>query len=157
MNQTDYITVNANNIYVAGKPATKYRGKRILWIQDIKENFIGLQKKHPQIKALHVISTETSPQNYSDTGKISQNIGHYVYCRTELNNGEISDWVCGGSYHFKISSVLLCAFCCAVRMCSDENFCTNVLKTIDNCQNKKIIHSNNFIQKVRTDALQKQI
>ena len=103
---TDYITVKRGpdgnvGVFVGGKPdqefdgkfKQKYRDIDIYDIKYIKTVFDWMQKQHPNIAELQIMSSTTTYDEYRKTGKLSSTEGPNVYCRIVLKNGNIAPWV----------------------------------------------------------------
>lgn len=109
ISNTEYITINKDGVFVGGKPATKYRGKKIAWIFDVRKHFAAIQELNPSIVELHVLSSETLGK-FAVAGNPSGNHGPNVWCRVKFNDGRIGSWVFGITY----GSAADCAGDCAV-------------------------------------------
>ncbi|MFQ6778417.1 MAG: hypothetical protein ACLRFI_03985 [Alphaproteobacteria bacterium] len=90
----DYITVNADGIFVGGKLATEYRGKTLIpvYLYLFKEYFLYLQQQKPNISSVHIMSSETAG-NYAKTGKPSSKHGMYAWCRVKYKDRTMGNWV----------------------------------------------------------------
>jgi len=106
---TEYITINKDDVFVGGKPVTRYRGQKIGWIGDVRDYFAGIQKLNPNVVELHVLSSATCGE-YAETGNPSAEHGPNAWCRVKLNDGRIGSWVFYSTY----GSAAACANDCAV-------------------------------------------
>ena len=140
-----YITVNANGIFVGGKPATTYRGEYICGMQDVKNMFAWMQEQNPEIKEFHIGAFETLGE-YVKPGNPDGAFGPNAWCRVKYKNGKFGAWL----FHYTSSSAASCAYFCA-SVCADyvrrnssfrsavfggaanekQNALTNVLKDTD--------------------------
>ena len=93
----DYITVNKNGIFVAGKPATTYRGEEILFPKDIQNFFNDIQEESMLISDVHVLLSETAGKE-KQVGKPVGKNGKYVWSRVVLNGVPEGDFVCSNSF-----------------------------------------------------------
>jgi len=116
---TEYITINKDGCFVGGKPATKYRGVEIAWIEDLWEHFEAIQKIHPDIMEMHAMSSETRGE-YGVVGNPSAKHGYNAWCRVKFNNGRVSPWV----FVRECDSMDECASRCAYQ--SLDNFRVSV-------------------------------
>ena len=105
---TEYITINKDGIFVGGKPATIYRGEKIVDVDNVKNNFVNIQKNYPQIAELHVGAFATSGK-FTKPGNPSGKFGLNEWCRVKLQDGRVGSWVFYRTY----SSASLCAYYCA--------------------------------------------
>ena len=106
---TEYITVNANGIFVGGKPATTYRGQEIYDIDSVKHVFEWMQAQHPNIAEFH-IGAFVTPGEYAKPGNPDGAFGPNAWCRVKYKNGSSSPWVFDGT----CSSAADCAYFCAI-------------------------------------------
>ena len=109
-----YITVKRNekgevDIYVGGKPATKYRGQNIWEVPYIKECFECMQGQNPDIEEFHIGAFATRGDEWGETGNPSSGFGPNAWCRLKFKNGKYGSWVFGITF----SSAASCAFYCA--------------------------------------------
>ena len=95
---TKYITINKDGLFVVDKPATCYRGKQIIAMDDIKENFVAIQKQNPNAEG-----------KYSKPSTPSGKFGRNAWCRVKLFDGRLGPWV----FHYTYSSASECAGHCA--------------------------------------------
>jgi len=51
---TEYITINKDGVFVGGKPATTYHGERIYALDDIRADFAEIQRQNIKIEEFHV-------------------------------------------------------------------------------------------------------
>ena len=123
---TEYITVNANGIFVGGKPATHYRGVSIYDTTYVKDVFAWIQKQNPNITELHVLSSETSGY-FATVGNPSSTHGRYVWCRVKNNDGKLGGWVFYYAYRFAPYCAHKCARNCAGAFHGDPAFRRAVL------------------------------
>ena len=103
-----YITVNANGIFVGGKPATTYRGEYICGMQDVKNMFAWMQEQNPEIKEFHIGAFETLGE-YVKPGNPDGAFGPNAWCRVKYKNGKFGAWV----FNLTDYSAALCAYYCA--------------------------------------------
>jgi hypothetical protein len=90
---TEYITIKKEGVFVGGKPATRYRGKEILYLDGVKVFLSSIQKKNPEIKEVHV-GTFVTKGKYGETDVPSGKPGKNIWCRVVLADGEVKKWVC---------------------------------------------------------------
>lgn len=110
---TEYITINANGIFVGGKPSTHYRGEKIKSSDLAISIFGSLQREiNPNVQELHVLSSETRGHR-AQTGKPSAEPGENAWYRVKFNDGTISDWVYLSSQGSGPSCARICAYICA--------------------------------------------
>ncbi|MBP5485611.1 MAG: hypothetical protein J6Y07_02795 [Alphaproteobacteria bacterium] len=109
---TEYITINANGIFVGGKPATHYRGEEIQSSDFAISIFGSIQREiNPNVQELHVLSSETRGHR-AQTGKPSAKHGENAWYRVKFNDGT-SDWVFLSSQGSGPSCARICAYICA--------------------------------------------
>ena len=108
---TEYITINKDDVFVGGKPAIKYRGVEIAYIEDLWEQFEAIQKMHPDITEMHTLSSETRGE-YGVVGNPSTKHGPNAWCRAKFNNGRVSPWVLNMWYDSLNQCASLCAYQC---------------------------------------------
>ena len=106
---TEYITINKDDVFVGGKPAIKYRGVEIAWIEDLWEHFEAIQKMHPNIMEMHALSSETRGE-YGVVGNPSAKHGYNAWCRVKFNNGRVSPWGFAGECDSMDECASLCAY-----------------------------------------------
>lgn len=109
---TEYITVNANGIFVGGKPAETYRGEHILFPGDVLKYFADIQKLNKNVAELHVLSSETSGE-YAKVGNPSGNHGRNAWCRVKFNDGRVASWVFDYARSSSANCANFCAYYCA--------------------------------------------
>ena len=110
---TEYITINANGIFVVGKPSTHYRGENIKSSDLAISIFGSIQREiNPNVQELHVLSSETRGHR-AQTGKPSAKAGENAWYRVKFNDGTISDWVYLSSQSSGPSCARICAYICA--------------------------------------------
>ena len=110
---TEYITINANGIFVGGKPSTHYRGEKIKSSDLAISIFGSIQREiNPNVQELHVLSSETRGHR-AQTGKPSAEPGENAWYRVKFNDGTISDWVYLSSQSSGPSCARICAYICA--------------------------------------------
>ncbi len=105
---TEYITVNANGIFVGDKPATTYHGEKIWNIEYVKETFAWMQEQNPKIEEFHIGAFATCGK-YAEVGNPSGEFGPNAWCRVKKKGAFASPWVFG----FTRGSAAFCAFYCA--------------------------------------------
>lgn len=108
---TEYITINKDDVFVGGKPAIKYRGVEIAWIEHLWERFEAIQKMHPDIIEMHALSSETRG-DYGVVGNPSAKHGYNAWCRAKFNNGRVSPWVFAREFDSMDECASLCAYQC---------------------------------------------
>jgi hypothetical protein len=89
---TEYITVNENDIFVGGKPAIHYCGQKILYPESIKNKFEKIQQQYPNIKELRFLASETGGKYYG-SGKPVAKHGSNGWACFEFIDGFVSPWV----------------------------------------------------------------
>lgn len=110
---TEYITINANGIFVGGKPATDYRGEKIVGPDFAISIFGSIQRDiNPNVQELHVLSSETRGCR-AQTGEPSAKPGENAWYRVKFNDGTMSDWVYLVSQGSGPSCARICAYACA--------------------------------------------
>ncbi len=105
---TEYITVNADGIFVGGKPATKYHDQEICNIDYVKEVFAWMQKQNPEIEEFHIGAFETHGE-HAKPGNPNGVFGPNAWCRVKFKNGKLGAWVFDDTH----SSAAGCAYDCA--------------------------------------------
>lgn len=117
---TDYITVKRDDkghvgVFVGGKPATHYRGHKIVCISDVISHFVDIEKEIPGIEELQIMSSQTKGE-YCEIGDPVYG-GQYVWCRVKLKGKDLSmsPWVYFSSY----DSSTQCAEWCAIHCCAN--------------------------------------
>ncbi len=105
---TEYITVNANGIFVGGKPATTYRGEKICNIDYVKRVFAWMQEQNPNIAEFHIGAFE-SLGGCAKPGNPDGAFGPNAWYRVKYKNGNLGAWVFDLTY----SSAADCAYYCA--------------------------------------------
>ncbi len=118
---TEYITVNANGIFVGGKPATTYRGQKTYDTDYVKYNtdymkkvFAWMQKQNPKIEEFH-IGAFVTPGEYAKPGNPDGVFGPNAWCRVKYKNGNLGAWV----FLHTDGSAADCAYYCA-NDCADS-------------------------------------
>ena len=124
---TEYITINKDGIFVGGKPATTYRGEKIFCIDDVREFFKSIQKTHPNIAELHVLSSETLGR-YAVAGNPSGKYGSNSWCRVVLNDGTVGSWIFHSAYFVNTYCASYGAHGCALYLCTHPEFSAAVFK-----------------------------
>jgi hypothetical protein len=109
---TEYITINANGIFVGGKLTTHYRGEKIEFSNFAINIFGSIQREiNPNVQELHVLSSKTRGRR-GQTGKPSAEPGENAWYRVKFNDGT-SDWVFLASQGSAPSCARICAYICA--------------------------------------------
>lgn len=111
---TEYITINADGIFVGGKPATHYCGEKIVYPDIVIGIFGDIQRDNPNVQELHVLSSETGGR-HAKPGNPSAKHGEHSWCRVKFNDGMVSNWF----YHAPQGSTECCAKICAF-LCTDD-------------------------------------
>ena len=114
---TEYITVKRGDdgqvdVFVAGKPATHYRGVKIYDIDYVKDAFAWIQEHNPNITEWHVLSSKTSGE-FATVGNPSPERGRYAWCRVKNNDGKLGGWVFDHAYTSAAGCECFCAYFCA--------------------------------------------
>ncbi|MBP9999589.1 MAG: hypothetical protein KBT14_02745, partial [Proteobacteria bacterium] len=120
-----YITVNANGIFIDGKPARKYLGYNIWDVPYIKEFFAWMQGQNPDIEEFHIGAFET-PGEFARSGNPSSGFGPHAWCRLKFKNGKYGAWVFYDTYGSAAFCANDCAYRCAGYVRSRTGFCTAV-------------------------------
>ena len=89
---TEYITINGNGIFVGGRPSMMYRGEKIRYINLIKINFATAQRQNPNMQELQIGAFETKGK-FAKQGNPSGNVGMNIWCRAKLDDGQLGPWV----------------------------------------------------------------
>lgn len=84
------LEVNKNGIFVDDKPATHYRGKEILYPDDVKRNFHDICEESLQVSGLQMTLSNTPGKEFVPT-VLSGNHGKYAYARFVLNGVPVND------------------------------------------------------------------
>ena len=112
---TEYITVNANGIFVGGKPATTYRGQKTYDTDYVKYNtdymkkvFAWMQKQNPEIEEFHIGAFKTRGER-AKPGNPNGVFGPNAWCRVKFKNGKLGAWV----FRYTSGSAASCAYACA--------------------------------------------
>lgn len=112
---TEYITINKDGIFVGGKPATTYFGKEIWSINDINYYFQLIQKFFPNVMELHAISSIIGGKFAiaGNPGGGSRD-GNNIYCRVRYQNNELGSWIFHSGTDWGGSCVKTCENMCAI-------------------------------------------
>ncbi len=112
---TEYITVNANGVFVGGKTATTYRGQKVYDTDYVKYNtdymkrvFAWMQEQNPNIIEFH-IGAFVTPGEYAKPGNPDGVFGPNAWCRVKYKNGNLGAWV----FFYAYGSAADCASYCA--------------------------------------------
>ncbi len=102
---TEYITVNADEIFVGGKPATHYLGYEIISPEYIKKTFKEIQNKFSNLQEIHILSSSTDgyvapirKERIATGGYAASELrpslqhGNAAWCRIKLNDGTEGIW-----------------------------------------------------------------
>ncbi len=116
----DYITVNKEGTFVGGKPTTKYLGEQIGRIDYVREYFVNIQQLHPDVAALHVLSSETYGEDLRKGDPSPKKHGRSAWCRTEFNDGKTTSWFLIRTYGSEAICARLCAYNCVSSVCRYE-------------------------------------
>lgn len=91
------------NIYVGGKPTTKFLGQDIADMDEVKKNFATIQQKNPEIEEIH-LGAFVAGDEHGKIGnpildqKTRQIVGSNIWGRVKLKDKDVSDnWVFLGS------------------------------------------------------------
>ena len=106
---TKYITINKDDVFVGGKPAIKYCGVKIAYIEDLLEHLEAIQKIPPDMMEMHVLSSETRGE-YGVVGNPSTKHGPNAWCRAKFNNERVSPWVFVAEYYSMNECTSRCAY-----------------------------------------------
>jgi len=112
---TEYITVNANGIFVGDKTATTYHGKRIWDIAYVKETFAWMQKQNPEIEEFHIGAFATRGE-YAEVGNPSGKFGPNAWCRVKKKGASASPWVFARTRSSAAFCARYCAYDCAANV-----------------------------------------
>ena len=138
---TEYITMNANGVFVGGKPATHYRGKEIHWTNDILKCFKDIQNTNPKFTELHVLTSTTYPSHFYSkpnhcVGTPSSEHGTTIWCRLKFDNGKKTMWVFMDWFTCLHGVAENCAYDCIHSLLQCSGFRSAVFcAPIDNRQN----------------------
>ena len=132
---TEYITVNVNGIFVGGKPATTYRGVRILDMDSVKNTFAWIQEQNSNITELHVLSSNASGK-FARVGRPSPEyyLNDYIstaWCRVKNKDGQFGGWVYARTYSMATDCAAYCAANCAGIVRLDAEFRSAVFGAVD--------------------------
>ena len=108
---TEYITINKDGIFVGGKPATHYHGRKIAFVDGVNDDFAEMQKNYPQIAEFHVGAFEKLGI-FRCQGKPSEKFGPNSWCRVKLQDGRVGPWVFSNTYSSDSACARNCAFYC---------------------------------------------
>ncbi len=133
---TEYITVNANGIFVGGKPATTYRGEDICGMQDVKNIFAWMQEQNPEIEEFHIGAFETRGE-YAKLGNPSGKHGPNAWCQVKFKNGKLGAWVFDDTFGSAADCAGNCALDCAHYVQNYASFRSAVLFDLVDKQYKK--------------------
>ncbi|MBP9999077.1 MAG: hypothetical protein KBT14_00065, partial [Proteobacteria bacterium] len=122
-----YITVKRDEkgeveIYVGGKPTTKYRGQDIWDIPFIKKYFEWMQGQNSDIKEFHIGAFATPGYKEGETGNPSSVFGPNAWCRLKFKNGKYGTWVFNRTYGSAGNYAYLCAGRCALSVRTNAGF-----------------------------------
>lgn len=92
MQNTEYITINTNGIFIGGKPTTVYRGVAIGSLESVKQHFQNIQKQYPNIKEMRFLTSKTTGEYYK-TGRPVADKGDNLWARVAFNDGYVAPWV----------------------------------------------------------------
>ncbi len=129
---TEYITVNANGIFVGGKPATTYRGEKIWDIDFVKSVFARMQEQNPNLEEFHIGAFETRGE-YAKPGNPDGAFGPNAWCRVKYKNGNLGACVFIATY----SSAADCAYYCAYHCASNVRYYTSFRSAVFGAANDK--------------------
>ena len=130
---TEYITVNANGIFVGGKPATKYRDQEICNIDYVKEVFAWMQEQNPEIEEFHIGAFATRGE-YAEVGNPIGVFGPNAWCRVKYKNGNLGAWVFS-TLGSAANCASYCAYDCADRVLNYSAFRAAVFGAANEKQN----------------------
>ncbi len=133
---TEYITVNANGIFVGGKPATTYRGQEIYDIDYVKHVFEWMQAQHPNIAEFHIGAFATRGE-YAKPGNPDGVFGPNGWCRVKYKNGNLGAWVFDGTYRLAANCAGHCAYSCVLYVCNHALFRSAVFGLANDKQNSQ--------------------
>lgn len=89
---TQYITLKQDGIFVGGKPTNRYAGETIENIPNALTSFATLQKQHPDVKELHMLASDTC-WCHGYYGDPSTMFGPNAWCRVVFNDDITGRWV----------------------------------------------------------------
>ena len=139
---TEYITVNANGIFVGGKPATTDRGEEINLPDSVHRDFAHIQTLNKNVAELHVLSSETRGER-AKPGNPSGKHGPNTWCRVKFENGNFGAWVFYNEYASAAFCACYCAVDCAYDVRNNALFRSVVLgETIDKSKAKQNVLTN---------------
>ena len=92
MQNTEYITINTNGIFIGGKPATTYRGATIGYPESIHKNFQNLQNHYPNIQEMHFLTSKTTGEFYKTGNPVAEK-GNNLWACVAFNDGYVAPWV----------------------------------------------------------------
>lgn len=95
---TEYLTINADGIFIGEKPTMTYRGQKIGLAHCAISDFKSFQEMYPYVVELHCLSSETTGK-YAEAGNPSGAHGANGWCRVRFNDDKTSAWVfCDNCY-----------------------------------------------------------
>jgi len=142
ISNTEYITVNANGIFVGGKPAETYRGEEINLPDSVHRDFAHIQTLNKNVAELHVLSSETRGER-AKPGNPSGKHGPNTWCRVKFENGNFGAWVFYNEYASAAFCACYCAVDCAYDVRNSASFRSVVLgETIDKSKAKQNVLTN---------------
>lgn len=106
-----YITINKNGLFVGEKNAICYRGRKIGFVNHVKENFAKIQAEYPEIKEFHVGAFGTMGE-YANVREPSRGFGLNAWCRVKLFDNRLGHWVFYNAYSSIQSCIHNCAYDC---------------------------------------------
>ncbi len=133
---TEYITVNANGIFVGGKTTTTYRGEDICGMQDVKNMFAWMQEQNPEIEEFHIGAFETRGE-HAKPGNPNGVFGPNAWCRVKYKNGNLGAWVFNYTSNSAAGCANYCAGNCAYYVRGDSAFRAAVFGATIKKQNVK--------------------
>ena len=138
---TEYITVKRDkngqvDIFVGGKPATKYRGEEIYEADYVKEVFAWMQEQNPEIEEFHIGAFETCGE-HAKSGNPNGVFGPNSWCQVKFKNGKLGAWVFRATYGSAAHCAINCAAGCAHYVRGNVSFRSAVLGTVIDKQNSR--------------------
>lgn len=90
---TAYITINANGVFIGGKPATYYRGVKIIdSIEYIKAHFQIIQSRYPNIRHMRFLTSKTTGEYNKPGNPVAEN-GDNLWACIVFNDGYEGPWI----------------------------------------------------------------
>ncbi|MBQ1997162.1 MAG: hypothetical protein R8M71_03495 [Alphaproteobacteria bacterium] len=106
----DYITINRDGVFVDGKPATKYHGKEIAKLEQIKQALATPGTE--DILEIRALQSDTYGQVLEFGNPVPSNIGACIWMQAVTKTGT-TPWIFRLDNGLRTDTAAICAFQCA--------------------------------------------